>query len=74
MVELPIASGLRLFSGETRRAKVKGVYWEHGLERWKESEKSVEQGRFVPKADSYYLTLFSIMAGRLLAGEKYLSI
>ena len=73
LVELPIASGLRLFSGEATRAKVKGVYWEDGSQSWTESEKSVKQDDFVPKADSYYLTVF-IMAERLLAGEKYLSI
>jgi hypothetical protein len=73
LVELPIASGLRLFSGEATKAKVKGVYSEDESERWTESEKSVKQGDFVPTADSYYLTVF-IMAGGLLAGERYLSI
>jgi isopentenyldiphosphate isomerase len=73
LVELPIASGLRLFSGETTKAKVKGIYWEDGSERWIESEKSVKPSDFVPKVDSYYLTIF-IMAERLLAGERYLSI
>ncbi len=71
LVQVPIAAGLKLFSGETKKARVKGLYWEGG--RWVESERSVKQEDFVPKADSYYLTLF-IMARRLLDEERYLSI
>jgi len=73
LVELPIENGLKLFSGRATRAKVKGVFWQDRSESWKKSERTVGQDDFVPKADSYYLTLF-IMAERLLAGEKYLSI
>ena len=72
LVEVRIWDGLRLFSGRSKRIKAAGVEW--GA-TGKAAEKQIEvtKASFVPKMDSYYMTLF-IMAMRLLKGDRYLSI
>ena len=73
LVEVRIEEGLGLFKGRRKTATVKGLQWDDDSEGWKDSEMHVDGQSFVPKMDSYYATLF-IMAERMLAGEKDLSI
>jgi isopentenyldiphosphate isomerase len=72
LVEVRIWDGLRLFSGRARKIKAEGVEWDRDR-RATEARIEVTKRSFVPKMDSYYMTLF-IMAMRLLKGDKYLSI
>ena len=72
LVEVRIWDGLRLFSGRAKKIKAAGVEWDKaGMST--EAKMEVTKGSFVPKMDSYYMTLF-IMAMRLLKGDRYLSI
>ena len=72
LVEVRIVDGLRLLSGRVNRIKAQGVEW--GKDgKAKDVTMPVTRKSFVPKMDSYYMTLF-IMARRLLSGERYLSI
>ncbi|MGH9918832.1 MAG: NUDIX domain-containing protein, partial [Nitrososphaerales archaeon] len=71
LLEVRIWDGLRLFSGRSKKIKAMGVEWKAG--EAKEAKMEVTKRNFVPKMDSYYMTLF-IMAMRLLKGDKYLSI
>jgi isopentenyldiphosphate isomerase len=64
LVEVRIWDGLRLFSGRTRKIKAAGVEWDK-VGRATEAKMEVTKASFVPKMDSYYMTLF-IMAMRLL--------
>jgi isopentenyldiphosphate isomerase len=74
LVEIPIRKGLELFSGRVKSFMANGIRWEPKAGRRIEVTRTVERRSFVPKVDSYYLTLF-IMAQRYVAGEKrYLSI
>jgi isopentenyldiphosphate isomerase len=73
LVEIPIRDGLELFSSEVRGLKAKGLRWDQRSGRSIEVTRTLTHGSFVPKVDSYYLTLF-IMAERYLVGERYLSI
>lgn len=72
LVEVRIWDGLRLFSGRSKKIKAAGVEWDRA-KRATEVTMEVTKGSFVPKMDSYYMTLF-IMAMRLLKGDRYLSI
>lgn len=72
LVEVRIWDGLRLFSGRSKKIKAAGVEWDRAR-RATEVTMEVTKGSFVPKMDSYYMTLF-IMAMRLLKGDRYLSI
>ncbi len=72
LVEVRILDGLRLFSGRARKIKAEGVEWDR-VGQATETKMEVTKGDFVPKMDSYYMTLF-IMAMRLLKGDRYLSI
>jgi len=72
LVEVRIWDGLRLFSGRSTKIKATGVEWDKAG-RATEARMEVTKGSFVPKMDSYYMTLF-IMAMRLLKGDRYLSI
>ena len=72
LVEVRIWDGLRLFSGRARKIKAEGVEWDRAGEAT-ETKMEVTKVDFVPKMDSYYMTLF-IMAMRLLKGDRYLSI
>ena len=72
LVAIPIASGLRLFSRGAETIAANGL----GLSKDGKVEAAalrVEQADFVPKVDSYYLTLF-ITAKGSLNREKPLSI
>jgi isopentenyldiphosphate isomerase len=71
LIEIPISKGLKLFSNELKVIDV--TKWILKSGRWKSSLARIAQKDFVPKVDSYYLTLF-IMAKRFLAGKKYISI
>ena len=72
LVEVRIWDGLRLFSGRSKKIKAEGVEWD-GAGKATEEKMEVTKRSFVPKMDSYYMTLF-IMAMRLLKGDRYLSI
>jgi isopentenyldiphosphate isomerase len=72
LVEVRIWDGLRLFSGRSKKIKAAGVEWDRAGKAT-EAKMEVTKKDFVPKMDSYYMTLF-IMAMRLLKGDKYLSI
>lgn len=72
LVEVRIWDGLRLFSGRSKKIKAAGVEWDRAGGST-ETKMEVTKSGFVPKMDSYYMTLF-IMAMRLLKGDKYLSI
>ena len=72
LVEVRIWDGLRLFSGRSKKIKAAGVEWDRAGKAT-EANLEVVKGSFVPKMDSYYMTLF-IMAMRLLKGDRYLSI
>jgi len=72
LVEVRIWDGLRLFSGRAKKIKAEGVEWD-GTGKATETKMEVTKRSFVPKMDSYYMTLF-IMAMRLLKGDRYLSI
>jgi hypothetical protein len=74
LAEIPITKGLELFSGRVRSLKANGIRWDPRSGRRSEITRTVGRRNFVPKVDSYYLTLF-IMAERFFAGERrYLSI
>lgn len=73
LVEVPIGAGMRLFSGSEKKVSAKGVMTGQTPGHWKQVRLSLEQRRFIPKMDSYYMSLF-IAAKSLLSGEKYLSI
>ena len=73
LVEVPIDSGLRLFSGRAKRIPARGVMWDWDSGGLKDARLSLGAGRFVPKMDSYYMSLF-VAAKRFLSGERYLSI
>ena len=72
LVEVRIWDGLRLFSGRAKKVKAAGVEWDKAGKA-AEARMEVTKDSFVPKMDSYYMTLF-IMAMRLLKGDRYLSI
>jgi isopentenyldiphosphate isomerase len=72
LVEVRIWDGLRLFSGPAKKIKAAGVEWDKAGNAT-EAKMEVTKRSFVPKMDSYYMTLF-IMAMRLLKGDRYLSI
>lgn len=72
LVEVRIWDGLRLFSGRSKKIKAAGVEWDRAGKA-RETKMEVTKRSFVPKMDSYYMTLF-IMAMRLLKGDRYLSI
>lgn len=72
LVEVRIWDGLRLFSGRSKKIKAAGVEWDKAGKAT-ETKLEVTKRSFVPKMDSYYMTLF-IMAMRLLKGDRYLSI
>ena len=72
LVEVRIWDGLRLFSGRAKKIKAAGVEWDRAGKAT-EAKMEVTKMSFVPKMDSYYMTLF-IMAMRLLKGDRYLSI
>lgn len=73
LVEVPIGSALRLFSGRAKRIPARGVMWDWDSGGLKDARLSLGAGRFVPKMDSYYMSLF-VAAKRFLSGERYLSI
>jgi isopentenyldiphosphate isomerase len=72
LVEVRIWDGLRLFSGRAKKIKAEGVEWDR-VGKATGTKMEVTRRSFVPKMDSYYMTLF-IMAMRLLKGDRYLSI
>jgi isopentenyldiphosphate isomerase len=72
LAEVRIWDGLRLFSGRAKKIKAAEVEWDKAG-RATETKVVVTKESFVPKMDSYYMTLF-IMAMRLLKGDRYLSI
>jgi isopentenyldiphosphate isomerase len=73
LMEVPLDDGLRLFAGDKERIDITGVEWDGETGRPRSLGMTVTRRNFVPKMDSYYMTLF-IMAGRLLTGAKFLSI
>jgi len=73
LVQMDIAEGLSLFSGERASAHVQGVEWDAQTEKWNAIEMDVQTKDVIPRIDPYHLKIF-IMAQRLLNGEKYLSV
>jgi isopentenyldiphosphate isomerase len=73
LVDISIDDGLKLFSGESSAIMVKGTEWGPKTGRRRGVVMTVTKKSFVPKMDSYYMTLF-VMARRFLSGDKYLSI
>jgi len=68
---LPIAEGLRLFSGAIAESRGRGVRREGGA--WVETERAMRREDFVARVPNYYLTV-CIMAERLLEGRFPLAI
>jgi isopentenyldiphosphate isomerase len=73
LVEIAVPDGLALFAGETETASARGVEWDKAANTWNSIEMDVAVKDVIPRVDPYYLKIF-IMAQRLLAGDKYLSI
>ena len=73
LVEIPISGGFKLFSGEEKFVKASRLKRQKSSSQWQRSTIRLALRDFVPKVDSYYMTLF-IMAKRFLGGKKYLSI
>jgi isopentenyldiphosphate isomerase len=73
LVQISIPEGLKLFSGEQDKALASGVEWNSGTKMWDPIEIQVSVKNVIPRIDPYYLKVF-IMAQRMRAGEKYLSI
>jgi isopentenyldiphosphate isomerase len=68
---LPIAEGLKLFSGAIEESRGRGVRYDGAA--WVEAERTVRREDFVPRVPNYYLTV-CIMAERLLEGRFPLAI
>ncbi|MGR3302730.1 MAG: NUDIX hydrolase [Candidatus Scalindua sp.] len=73
LIEIKISEGLGLFSGELKKASARGVEWNSNTKKWDEIEFEICVDDVIPRLDPYYYKIF-IMAERLLAGNKYLSI
>lgn len=73
LLEIPLELGLSLFSGQTNTISAKGIRWNESAKEPRGVAVVLDQERFVPKMDSYYMSLF-IAARRYLSGEKHLSI
>ncbi len=73
LVEIAITDGLRLFSGESEKATARGVEWNSASEKWNNIQLEIGISDVIPRVDPYYFKIF-IMAERLLAGKKFLSI
>jgi len=68
---LPIADGLKLFSGGIAECCTRGVRYDGGA--WVEAERVMRREDFVARVPNYYLTVY-IMAERLLEGRFPLAI
>jgi isopentenyldiphosphate isomerase len=68
---LPIAEGLRLFSGAVAESRARGVRHDAGV--WVEADCVMRREQFVARVPNYYLTV-CIMAERLLEGRFPLAI
>ncbi|MDG7006566.1 MAG: NUDIX domain-containing protein [Nitrososphaerota archaeon] len=73
LIEVRIEDGLKLFSGGTKSIAAHGAEWDEARRGWKEATVRLTRRSFVPKMDSYYMSLF-IAAKSLLSGERYISI
>jgi len=73
LFEVGIQDGLRFFSKRSKQVDGVGCIWAGSPPMPMRERRRFARGDFVPKVDSYYLTL-CIMAERFLAGSKYLSI
>jgi isopentenyldiphosphate isomerase len=71
LVEVGIADGLRLFSGEERSLDCRAIRIEDG--KIVSFIRKVEAVDLIPRVDNYYLKVF-IMARLMLEGAHYLSI
>jgi ADP-ribose pyrophosphatase YjhB (NUDIX family) len=71
LVEMNIADGLSLFSGEQTDVKCRSIILDRGGTT--EFERQVRATDLIPRVDSYYLKVF-IMAELMLGGHPYLSI
>ena len=73
IVQMRIADGLRLFSGERRMVGAKGTIWSHQRDCWENINLKLARNDFVPRVDPYYLKIF-IMANLILQQQPYVSI
>lgn len=73
LLDVRIEDGLKLFSGSSKSIAARGVEWDESSGAWKRITMRLTKPSFVPKMDSYYMSLF-IAAKRFLAGERYISI
>lgn len=72
MLMMPIADGLRLFSGEVDDVEVSGL--EKGeTGEWQKITKRVGTKDFIPRVDPYYYKMF-VNADLMLSGYPHLSI
>lgn len=72
MVEIPVALGLKLFSGELDVVAVDGIEKSESGE-WRSIKKEIGQGDFIPRVDNYYYKIF-IIADLYSRGYRHLSI
>lgn len=73
LVQVRIADGLALFSGEKKSANATGVEWDKPTQTWREVNIDITPNDLIPRIDPYYLKIF-ICGHGLLRGEQYLSI
>lgn len=73
VVEMSVDEGLALFSGEAESARVVGARYDRGTRGWVEVDQMASLGDFVPRVDSYYLRVFSLVK-RAIAGDRHLAI
>ena len=71
LVEISIADGLGLFSGE--RSSVKGAAIRVDGNGKRVFDREIQVDDLIPRVDNYYLKVF-IMAQLFMRGNKYLSI
>lgn len=73
LVEIEVADGLSLFSGEIDRVFASGVSWDRSSKTWRNVNLSVKTDQFIPRVDPYYYKMF-INAERYFEGRRHLSI
>lgn len=73
LVEIEVADGLALFSGNAARVEARGISWDRAGAQWQAIQLLVDTKQFIPRIDAYYYKMFSI-ASRCAAGDMHLAI
>lgn len=73
LLSIPIAAGMKLFSGKVQSVDASGIRYEASTHSWGQCHEVIVKDRFLPRIQNYYLTVL-IMAERLLDGRQPLSI